>query len=180
MERSSGTWLQEYSTMPRVLEILSNILHPIEYSYGSTEVSKIYPTFSIAYLIYSTSHLSTINHRYFCWLRFAGTTNQRYDYYCPIYTATRSVSHQGACPSRKTRSPNNYRNYVTDRPIRCGIASGVDQSKSDSPEISASGPHIGFGRHQRSTAVVLQVFVFRIVYVLPSGLSVTTTITRLV
>ena len=56
MERSSGTWLQEYSTMPRVLEILSNILHSIEYSYGSTEVPTGYPTFSIAYLIYSTSH----------------------------------------------------------------------------------------------------------------------------
>ena len=27
-----------------------------EYSYGSTEVSKVYPTFSIAYSIYSTSH----------------------------------------------------------------------------------------------------------------------------
>ena len=46
--------------MPRVLEILSNILHPIEYSYGSTEVSTIYPTFSIAYLIYSTSHKSYV------------------------------------------------------------------------------------------------------------------------
>ena len=30
-------------------------LYLIEYSYGSTEVSTIYPTFSIAYLIYSTS-----------------------------------------------------------------------------------------------------------------------------
>ena len=43
--------------MPRVLEILSNILYPIEYSYGSTEVPTIYPTFSIAYSIYSTSHM---------------------------------------------------------------------------------------------------------------------------
>ena len=32
-----------------------NILYPIEYSYGSTEVSTFYPSFSIAYLIYSTS-----------------------------------------------------------------------------------------------------------------------------
>ena len=56
MERFSGTWLQEYSTMPRVLEILSNILYSIEYSYVSTEVPTDYPTFSIAYLIYSTSH----------------------------------------------------------------------------------------------------------------------------
>ena len=37
-------------------QILSNILYPIEYSYGSTEVPTGYPTFSIAYLIYSTSH----------------------------------------------------------------------------------------------------------------------------
>ena len=57
MELFPGTWLQEYSTMPRVLEILRNILYSIEYSYGSTEVSTIYPTFSIAYSIYSTSHL---------------------------------------------------------------------------------------------------------------------------
>ena len=78
MEPFSGTWLQEYSTMPRVLEIrsnilspigysvrnsnhvefskiLRNILYPIEYSYDSTEVSTIYLIFSIAYLIYSTS-----------------------------------------------------------------------------------------------------------------------------
>ena len=55
LERSSGTSLQKYSTMPRVLEIPSNILNPIEYSYGSTEVSTNYPTFSIAYSIYSTS-----------------------------------------------------------------------------------------------------------------------------
>ena len=40
--------------MPRVLEILSNILYSIEYSYGSTEVPTGYSTFSIAYLIYST------------------------------------------------------------------------------------------------------------------------------
>ena len=38
---------------------LSNILYAIEYSYGPTEVSTIYLTFSIAYLIYSTSHLCT-------------------------------------------------------------------------------------------------------------------------
>ena len=37
-------------------QILSNILYPIEYSYGSPEVSTIYPTFFIAYFIYSTSH----------------------------------------------------------------------------------------------------------------------------
>ena len=41
----------------RILKILSNILCPIEYSYGSTEVSKIYPTFSISYSIYSTSQV---------------------------------------------------------------------------------------------------------------------------
>ena len=35
---------------------VSNILYPIEYSYGSTEVSTIYPTLSTADLIYSTSH----------------------------------------------------------------------------------------------------------------------------
>ena len=58
MELFPGTW-QEYSTMPRVLEILRNIVYSIEYSYGSTEVSTIYPTFSIAYSIYSTSHLHT-------------------------------------------------------------------------------------------------------------------------
>ena len=42
----------------RILKILSNIIYPIEYSYGSTKVSTIYPTFStcIAYSIYSTSH----------------------------------------------------------------------------------------------------------------------------
>ena len=129
----------------------------------------------------SLTAFSTINHRYFRWLRFAGTTNQRYHDYCPIYTATRSVSHQGAYPSRKTRSTSYYRNYATECAIRCGSASGVDQSKSDSPKISASGPHIGFGRHQRSTADVRpQVFVFRIVHVLPSWLSVTASITRLV
>ena len=44
--------------MPRVLDFLRNILCSTEYSYGSTEVSAIYPTFSIAYSIYSTSQLS--------------------------------------------------------------------------------------------------------------------------
>ena len=39
-------------------QILSNILYPIEYSYGYTEVPAGYPTFSIAYLIYSTSHVA--------------------------------------------------------------------------------------------------------------------------
>ena len=67
MERSSGTWLQEYSTMPRVLEILSNILCSIEYSYGSTEVPTGYPTFSIAYLIYSTSHWAVGGASPRCW-----------------------------------------------------------------------------------------------------------------
>ena len=46
--------------MPRVLEILSNILNPIEYSYGSTEVSTNYPTFSIAYSIYSILQYSLL------------------------------------------------------------------------------------------------------------------------
>ena len=36
LERSSGTWLQEYSTLPRVAEILSNILFHIEYSVGNS------------------------------------------------------------------------------------------------------------------------------------------------
>ena len=58
LERFSGTWLQEYSTMPRVLEIQSNILYHIEYSYDYTQVPAGYPTFSIAYLIYSTSKYS--------------------------------------------------------------------------------------------------------------------------
>ena len=40
----------------RILKILSNMLYAIEYSYGLPEVSTIYLTFSIAYLIYSTSH----------------------------------------------------------------------------------------------------------------------------
>ena len=99
MELFPRTWLQEYSTMPRVLgilrnilypiwcsvgnsthvefskscrilkilsnsqnpiefsKILSNILYPIEYSYGSSEDSTIYLTVSIAYSIYSTSHV---------------------------------------------------------------------------------------------------------------------------
>ena len=44
LERSSVTWLQEYSTMPRVLEILSNILYRVEYSVGnSTNVDFSYP-----------------------------------------------------------------------------------------------------------------------------------------
>ena len=36
IERSSGTWLQGYSTMPRVLEIRSNILYSIGYSVGNS------------------------------------------------------------------------------------------------------------------------------------------------
>ena len=42
-----------------VVEIPSNILYHIEYSYDYTEVAAGYPTFSIAYLIYSTSHIYT-------------------------------------------------------------------------------------------------------------------------
>ena len=44
----------------RIIKILSNILYPIEYSYGSTEISTIDPTFSIAYSIYSTSQYLVI------------------------------------------------------------------------------------------------------------------------
>ena len=44
-------------------QILSNILYPIEYSYGYTEVPAGYPTFSIAYLIYSTSHYRLVLER---------------------------------------------------------------------------------------------------------------------
>ena len=36
MELFSGTWLQEYSTMSRVLGILRNILYSIEYSVGNS------------------------------------------------------------------------------------------------------------------------------------------------
>ena len=43
----------------RILKILSNILYAIEYSYGPTEVSTIYLTFSIAYLKYSTSQYAS-------------------------------------------------------------------------------------------------------------------------
>ena len=55
LERFSATWLQEYSIMPRVLEILSNILYHVQYSSNHIQVSAGYPTLSIAYLIYSTS-----------------------------------------------------------------------------------------------------------------------------
>ena len=46
------------SEMPQMSnsQILSNIIYPIEYSYGYTEIPAGYPTFSVAYLIYSTSH----------------------------------------------------------------------------------------------------------------------------
>ena len=46
------------SEMPQTSnsQILSNILYPIEYSYDYTQVPAGYSTFSIAYLIYSTSH----------------------------------------------------------------------------------------------------------------------------
>ena len=46
------------SEMPQISnsQILSNVLYPIEYSYDYTEVPAGYPTFSIACLIYSTSH----------------------------------------------------------------------------------------------------------------------------
>ena len=43
------------STHVEFSKIVSNILYAIEYSYGPTEVPTIYLTFSIAYLIYSTS-----------------------------------------------------------------------------------------------------------------------------
>ena len=52
-------------------QIISNILYPIEHSYDYTEVPAGYPIFSIAYLIYSTSHLdaarvnSTIFHNHY-------------------------------------------------------------------------------------------------------------------
>ena len=50
------------SKMPQTSnsQILSNILYPIEYSYGYTEVPAGYPTFSIAYLIYSTPQWALI------------------------------------------------------------------------------------------------------------------------
>ena len=44
----------EYPTKYCILEILSNILYPIEYSDDFTEVPAGYPSFAIAYLIYST------------------------------------------------------------------------------------------------------------------------------
>ena len=44
-------------------QIISNILYPIEYSYDYTEVPAGYPTFSIAYLIYSTSHYRLVLER---------------------------------------------------------------------------------------------------------------------
>ena len=46
----------EYPIKYCIQEILSSILYPIEYSYDYTEVPAGYPTFSIACLIYSTSH----------------------------------------------------------------------------------------------------------------------------
>ena len=49
----------EYSAKYCILEIPSNILYPIEYSYDYTEVPAGYPPFSIAYLIYSTLHVRT-------------------------------------------------------------------------------------------------------------------------
>ena len=56
----------EYPTKYCVLGNLSNILlvvYPIEYSVGYTKVPAGYPTFSIAYLIYSTSQYSKYNLR---------------------------------------------------------------------------------------------------------------------
>ena len=44
-------------------QILSNIQYHIEYSSDYTGVSVDYPTFSIAYLIYSTSHQPTLDSR---------------------------------------------------------------------------------------------------------------------
>ena len=46
----------EYPTKYCILEILSNIRYPIECSYDYAEVPAGYPPFSIAHLIYSTSH----------------------------------------------------------------------------------------------------------------------------
>ena len=47
-------------------QILSNILYPIEYSSGYTEVPTGYPTLSIAYLIHSTSQYSYWRSRTSC------------------------------------------------------------------------------------------------------------------
>ena len=46
------------SEMPQMSnsQIQCNIIYPIQYSYGYTEVPAGYPAFSISYLIYSTSH----------------------------------------------------------------------------------------------------------------------------
>ena len=41
-------------------QILSNIIHHIEYYSDYTGGSARYPTFSIAYLVYSTSHCATL------------------------------------------------------------------------------------------------------------------------
>ena len=42
-------------------QILSNTLYHIEYSSDYTGCSAVYPTFSIAYLVYSTSHWPTLD-----------------------------------------------------------------------------------------------------------------------
>ena len=49
--------LSEMPQMPDS-QTLSNIIYPIEYTYDYTQVPAGYPTFSIAYLIYSTSHVA--------------------------------------------------------------------------------------------------------------------------
>ena len=48
------------SEMPQMSDsqTLSNIIYPIAYTYDYTQVPAGYPTFSIAYLIYSTSHVA--------------------------------------------------------------------------------------------------------------------------
>ena len=55
----------QYPTLYFILEIRSNILYPIEYSYDYTEVPAGYPSFSIAYLIFSTSHMTIVSKRSF-------------------------------------------------------------------------------------------------------------------
>ena len=55
LKRSSGTWLQEYSTMPRALEILSSILDHIEYSYDHTQVPAGY-LYSLLDILHITPH----------------------------------------------------------------------------------------------------------------------------
>ena len=53
----------EYPTKYWIIEILRDIIYPTEYSYDFTEVPAGYLTFSISYLIYSTSHWPTLDSR---------------------------------------------------------------------------------------------------------------------